>query len=356
MGLDYGTTFTSVSYYAHDVDDENRTAFPNEIKSIINWPEDGMAGMRRQVPTEIWYSAIPRDRPSRVDPLECSDGEEDRDDLGNGGAAAAGPSATTQRQSDDNLDPMQDSNESNIYLWGYDVPYQRYQANTDRDEGRLVERPKLMLVNSKHTKDDKERLRPRLDHLIETGIIRKHGKNVSDVRDVQDVITDFLIEVFKHTVQQLVENEKFTQDSFVSFVLTVPVIWAPRSSRVLQDAMEATIEATRFGTLGYGSVDNLFIITKPEAAATFFLGSSHDMLVSMLLQHCLTADSFPKAGETFMVLDCGGGTVDGVTYTVTNGYPVRLKTEVGRPTDKSTSPSRSTLIVSRRQLRLQLSQ
>ncbi len=32
-----------------------------------------------------------------------------------------------------------------------------------------------------------------------------------------------------------------------------------------------------------------------------------------------------------MVLDCGGGTVDGVTYTVTNGYPLRLKREVGRP-------------------------
>lgn len=38
-----------------------------------------------------------------------------------------------------------------------------------------------------------------------------------------------------------------------------------------------------------------------------------------------------QAGETFVVLDCGGGTVDGVTYTVTSSYPLQLKIEVGRP-------------------------
>ena len=287
VGLDYGTTFTSVSYYAHDVDDEHPRAFPNEIKSIINWPEDGMAGMRRQIPTESWYPSAPRDRLSRVDPLEFSEGEEDQEDLPNGASTGAGHSATTRPQSNGNSDPMLDGNESNTFLWGYEVPYQRYRASTDRDENRLIERPKLMLVNSKHTRDDRERLRPRLDHLIEAGIIRKHGKNVPDVRDVQDVITDFLIEVFKHTMQQLVENEGFTQDSLVSFVLTVPVIWSPRSSRVLQEAVEAAIEATGFGTLGHGSVDNLFIIAEPEAAATFLLGSSHDMLVSTPLYSIL---------------------------------------------------------------------
>lgn len=39
-----------------------------------------------------------------------------------------------------------------------------------------------------------------------------------------------------------------------------------------------------------------------------------------------------KAGETFVVMDCGGGTVDGSTYTVTNTYPLRLDQEVLLPT------------------------
>jgi hypothetical protein len=43
--------------------------------------------------------------------------------------------------------------------------------------------------------------------------------------------------------------------------------------------VEAAIEATGLGTLGLGNVDNLFIIAEPEAAATYLVGSSHNMLV-----------------------------------------------------------------------------
>jgi len=32
------------------------------------------------------------------------------------------------------------------------------------------------------------------------------------------------------------------------------------------------------------------------------------------------------------MLDCGGGTVDGVAYTVTSDYPLRLESEIGPPT------------------------
>jgi len=34
-----------------------------------------------------------------------------------------------------------------------------------------------------------------------------------------------------------------------------------------------------------------------------------------------------EAGETFALLDCGGGTVDAVTYTVDTVYPLRLRKE-----------------------------
>ena len=113
------------------------------------------------------------------------------------------------------------------------------------------------------------RLRPRLNHLIERGIIQKYGRrHTQNPRDVQDTISDFLVEVFRHTKQELIEKKGLREQSKVSFVLTVPVIWSPRSSRVLQYAVDAAIRATGFGTLGHGSADNLFIIAEPEAATT----------------------------------------------------------------------------------------
>ena len=281
VGLDYGTTFTSVSYFSHPMDEENPRAFPSDIKSIMNWPEDGMGGIRRQLPTESWYSSTPRDRPSRIDPLEFDDDEnqENQEPIGQATSSVGRVEIRPLHQLNGVIDPRLDDNLSPTYLWGYEVPYQRYRANPARDENRHIERPKLMLVNSTYTKEDRERLRPRLDNLIKMGIIRKYGKNEPDARDAQDAITDFLVEVFKHTMQQLVENEGFSKECPVSFVLTVPVIWSPKSSRVLQYAVEEAIEATGFGTLGHGSVDNLFIIAEPEAAATYLLRSSHDILV-----------------------------------------------------------------------------
>jgi hypothetical protein len=39
-----------------------------------------------------------------------------------------------------------------------------------------------------------------------------------------------------------------------------------------------------------------------------------------------------KPGETFVIIDAGGGTVDATTYTVTNESPIRLKREAVEPT------------------------
>jgi hypothetical protein len=279
IGLDYGTTFTSVSYYAFPANEDHPRAFPADIKSIVNWPEDGMGGMRRQIPTESWYSAKPMLRGLCVDQFELSESEEAEDE--------EEPNIEAQHTSvifnGVPIDPTLEEGEMEKYLWGYEVPYQRYRTNTIRDERLHVERPKLMLVNSKFTLEDRTRLQPCLDHLIKNGIIRKYGKRdltAHDVRDVQDTITDFLIEVFLHTKQQLEEIEGLTEDSQVAFALTVPVIWSSRASRVLQYAVEAAIKATGFGTMKNGSVDNLFLVPEPEAAATYLLGSSHDMLVS----------------------------------------------------------------------------
>jgi hypothetical protein len=66
VGLDYGTTFTSVSYTIHDLDDEHPRILPWDVRHISNWPEAGTnSASANQVPSESWYSAIPMDRSAK---------------------------------------------------------------------------------------------------------------------------------------------------------------------------------------------------------------------------------------------------------------------------------------------------
>lgn len=40
------------------------------------------------------------------------------------------------------------------------------------------------------------------------------------------------------------------------------------------------------------------------------------------------ADNGRKRGETFVLVDCGGGTTDIGTYRIAHAYPLRLNSEV----------------------------
>ncbi|CZR65043.1 uncharacterized protein PAC_14943 [Phialocephala subalpina] len=293
IGLDYGTTFTS---------------------SIRNWPSDGHSGSREQVPTELWYSSDAFVRQESDADADSSVGEADAE-------SGIEKSKKPSRQNNNSwaaVNQRQDQSDRIIgntpeFLWGYQVPYEVYRSSNLRDTMRRIERPKLMLVETAHTEDDRQRLRPRLAHLIKNGVIRKHSRKATiEKEDVQDVIVDFLTKVLGHTKQQLIQLEGLTEDCPVSFALTVPSIWSESSSRIMQTSIEKAIRATEFGSTGYGSVDNLFIVSEPEAGATF----AQEMI----------------AGETFTFMDCGGGTVDVVTYTMTHSYPLRLNTEVGSST------------------------
>jgi hypothetical protein len=52
VGLDFGTTTTAVSYYAHPVDEPTPRVFADDVKSIMNWPNDDtneyMSGLMKQ--------------------------------------------------------------------------------------------------------------------------------------------------------------------------------------------------------------------------------------------------------------------------------------------------------------------
>lgn len=291
IGLDFGTTTTAVSYYSHSVEDLAPMALPGEVYSIMNWPGDGNEGVMKQVPTESWYSSIPRIRPPLQDQLgldnldpESSDSSDDEDTSSEASIpqipSVAHPEAL-DRESDTYKLGGCNCAESTRYIWGYDVFNARYHEFISRDVHTRIERSKSMLVRSSYTQDDRDVLRASLDHLLELQLIRKYGKKEVPIpRDIQDVISDFLTEVLTHTGQQLAQFAGLTKKCPVSFVITVPVIWSPHSSRVFQCAMEDAIQHSGFGDLRHGKIDNLYITTEPEAAATYLLATADNILVS----------------------------------------------------------------------------
>ncbi|CAG8974761.1 hypothetical protein HYALB_00000372 [Hymenoscyphus albidus] len=305
LGLDYGTTFTSVSYYTHLVGDTEFTVLPGDIKSIVNWQLSGAE--IRQVPTQSWYPLVPRYTAPRNDG-ELSENESDMERV----ASKMNWSTEIGTRAHQHVD----NDTAETFLWGYEVAYTMYKAGTTRKVDRFIDRPKLMLVRSKHTEADRTKLLPRLSGLIRAGIVKRYGESGRiGMQDLKDVIADFLIRIFQHTKQQLQENEGFTSDSEVEFVMTVPAIWHQGSSRVMQNAIATAIKTTGLGTLSYGSIDNLFVVTEPESAATYLMGFDNELV----------------AGDTIVVLDCGGGPVHAAAFDISSTYPLRLKNEVGIP-------------------------
>jgi hypothetical protein len=280
IGTDYGTTYTSVSYHVSLGDDDAPEARASDIKTIGNWPDDEntASGGSKQVPTEIWYSAAPMKRDSDMQQFD------EPEDFNNGKyheyveagqtyhpltGAADNDAATATSGSVCDATSYTDETE---LLWGHSVALHRDHLGSPRDQRLLVERPKLMMLNTEHTEEDRRQLRQQVRWLIKKKIIRKYGKKTTDdMRDVRDLITDFLVKVYEHTKQQLVIYEDFDDQCTVDFVMAVPTIWSSQSSRILQASVEAAIRASSFGKLVNNSLGNLFIVPEPEGGVTWML-------------------------------------------------------------------------------------
>jgi hypothetical protein len=74
------------------------------------------------------------------------------------------------------------------------------------------------------------------------------------------------------------------------------------------------------------------MVNEAEAAATFTLmANTHTLKVICSCNHYITQLKVLQRTETFVLLDCGGGTVDAGTYKVANEEPLRLEQEIINP-------------------------
>ncbi|KAI9640157.1 hypothetical protein NHQ30_011394 [Ciborinia camelliae] len=315
IGVDYGTTFTSVSYFFHPIKEKHPRAFPQQLLSIKNWPGDlssgDASGTRPQVPTETWYSPIPLSREAPQD--------EDDENLkefiyadNDHPLTVIGDSNLASHLESHELD----EDESSEFFWGYQVHHQQYGENISRDTRTRVKRSKLRLVETPYTQDDRIELLDIMEGLIQKNIIRKQGfKDVHDARDVLDIFTDFLVKVLQHTKEQLIQLHNFSDNSVVEFAMTVPTIWSPIASRILQTALQTAARVVKFGNSSTKNALIPYIVSEPEAAAIYMLAEKSSV----------------HPGETFIIADCGGGTVDIVTYEIGTEHPLRLSEEKVTP-------------------------
>lgn len=85
----------------------------------------------------------------------------------------------------------------------------------------------------------------------------------------------------------------------IEFVITVPAVWSDRAQTATRRCAEQA---------GMGTGSKLHIITEPEAAAMYALDAMDPHNIQI--------------GDTFVLCDAGGGTVDLISYEVSALKPI----------------------------------
>lgn len=121
-------------------------------------------------------------------------------------------------------------------------------------------------------------------------------------QDAQKLVAEYLSKLGDHLLYTLRQKlgEAFVRSVPMEFILTVPAIWSDLAKSKTLTACQ------RAGDPFQGR--QITLISEPEAAAIYTLHGldPHDLQV----------------GDSFVICDAGGGTVDLISYTITTLKPV----------------------------------
>lgn len=124
-----------------------------------------------------------------------------------------------------------------------------------------------------------------------------------DPKEATKVAAMFLRAIRTEAVRVITAAEGCSEDE-ITWCVTVPAVWTRAEIRRTRRAAEAA---------GFPAADRLRVVYEPEAAALACRFSGvRDPAVDGVASH----GSFDIANGRFMVVDCGGGTVDITSYTV----------------------------------------
>jgi len=283
IAVDFGTTYSSISYVALEEGESGQYLDPSRVRSIENYPEDWNVvgdGMKCAVPTEVMYPLDRFFREKEDNAAAENDGHQldmlpDDIPRARGGAAFYNGNddlAVFGHNSDSDADRMSvDEDEGNTFRWGYEVhEVWGLQSTHLNPKNQALARFKLLLDESEKTKEIRRMLKPTLDELKRRRIIRRP----------EDVIVDFLTSLLRHARSELV-RQGFDESYRHEMVLCVPAIWSQKACRHMQSAMGKAMRRAGLGGVDSrnNSVDNLFIVSEPEAAAAYVLAADPNISV-----------------------------------------------------------------------------
>ncbi len=309
IAVDFGTTFSSVAFVRLEPEAATQLVGIESIKCIDNFPGmlpgppiDALA-YHQTVPTELMCYTQKDKATSENQPESDFSDHESRCSLDEEWASSS-PDDSDQEKEEAELTTAQ-AREILVRIsnWGWGVHSRLMKPQTITADLAHLNNFKLLLDDSTATRD----LRRRSARVM----------NMLKPAKVVDVIAEYLGQLLKHTKTRLTVTHDLRSDSPVEFVLCVPNSWTDTAGRVMQDALTKAAQMSWFIRPEEDTIRDLFFVAESEAAAAYAL-EDRDFLSRM------TTD------ESLLLLDCGGGTVDAVTYTLTQTNPTRLR-EVVKP-------------------------
>jgi hypothetical protein len=252
IGLDYGTTYSSVSWMELKPNEPNEKA--PAVHAISDYPNDFLNhGQSTQVPTETWYHRLSADHSKSTtpdsNPREAANGIQDSDgNILELLRKRSKPQTTISKE----------------VFWGYHVQHAVNQArvNIADKESCCIKRAKLLLDSSERTRQERQKLRSAIRRLKNAGLIQAE----------EDIFIDFLTPLLQHTKTQLKKWSNYNDNSEVEFILTFPPTWSDESKTIMDNALSEAIDKAQFRKASSGpllNLHNFFHVSEPEAAAIY---------------------------------------------------------------------------------------
>lgn len=178
--------------------------------------------------------------------------------------------------------PTEVAYNGNVCKWGFQIRdsegrYQWFKLGLDRDQAHQVSRLSIKYPDP-------------------------HALPPSYNRSPADLSVDFLKALKLHTeaILKTKLGVGVMSTTAVEYIITVPAIWSDAAQHLTQTCAKQA-----------GMGQNVRIISEPEAAVIYTLDA--------MSPHSL------KVGDTFVLCDAGGGTVDLISYSVIGLNPTKIQ-------------------------------
>lgn len=297
IAIDFGTTFSSVAYARTPASKYSTT--PMDIACIARYPGDRPLPMvtqawepRQDVPTELWYPETFFDDRSRHHKpgLTQDEDQSDHESLLESDASSALSVSFFEREQtpEDVLKTSDSDQERNLdaLAWGFEVQNQLATEDVRQDGDRRIARFKLLLDEPEKLLLDKPRDKGQKIEQIKMDTMAglKKLRKLKLIESNTDVVTHFLEKLFFHIKEELQQVDRLEPAVNVEFVLCVPAEWPSKACRIMQDSMAKAARRSDLGLLKDGSLDNLFIVSEPEAAAACIMAErGNDIFVRPII-------------------------------------------------------------------------